>query len=338
MGFLKLRNNQKGFTLMEIILSFTLLTIIMAMCLSIMLFSSNVLTGGSARETVKMVGDGVYSTLNKELTYATRVQTLPEGSDPKTAKYANVLFVKNGVLYMGPKENPTPVYDNAIYQKCILNITVEAPDSTAIAVTATLMRDGESQYETGATFQLINLVSSPDMLTIEGMTGKMKNPVISYDKTPYSIKETVETPLENPPYTVARYAEGKTTLQLETGRTYNKGEIVEYKGDLWQVVSTFTYNGDPAHRPGHPGNYLWKSLDPNWKNHAQKSVYNMYDVVIYDGKYMMSIIGGVNTWSPDTSGCWREVFWFPEKETKEDPWQGWSASKDSYVAIVIRKP
>ena len=75
-----------------------------------MLFASRVLSGGSARDRMKMLGDEMYSSLNRRLTFSTHVQLLAEGSDPAGAQYENVLFVKDGRLYQGRKEGPYSPY------------------------------------------------------------------------------------------------------------------------------------------------------------------------------------------------------------------------------------
>ncbi len=74
-------------TLVEIMAGFAILAIVVAVSLSIMLFASRVLSGDSARDRMKMLGDEMYGSLNRRLTFSTHVQLLAEGSDPAGAQY-----------------------------------------------------------------------------------------------------------------------------------------------------------------------------------------------------------------------------------------------------------
>ena len=91
----RLRMDRRGMTLVEIMAGFAILAIVVAVSLSIMLFASRVLSGGSARDRMKMLGDEMYSSLNRRLTFSTHVQLLAEGSDqrPERCGLTNTLPV-----------------------------------------------------------------------------------------------------------------------------------------------------------------------------------------------------------------------------------------------------
>ena len=131
----RLRMDRRGMTLVEIMAGFAILAIVVAVSLSIMLFASRVLSGGSARDRMKMLGDEMYSSLNRRLTFSTHVQLLAGGSDPAGAQYENVLFVKDGRLYQGRKEGPySPYTGEDVYQGTALTMRAEAVKSTTLRI------------------------------------------------------------------------------------------------------------------------------------------------------------------------------------------------------------
>lgn len=340
--FHKFKQNKSGMTLVEIITGFAILAILMVSTVSIMLFSSRIFSEDSQRDRIKLMGDEIYQKLNTTLTFVNHIQLLPENADPAKAKYDDVLFLKNGKIYYGPKEGPyQELYADTVYQETRLSWNVEAESETVLALKLqfTNQKDGKTAYETGSSMRLINLAAGTDPVQIESAAGAGANAVISYDGTPYEIEESYQPSGGKGPYTVKAYADGKTILPLVTGQEYHQGDIVEYDGKLWQMArESLIYNGTEGWAPGHPGNYQWRSLEEDWdtvnSGNSGKSVYCSPDVVSYKNDYFMckNAYPHLTTSEPGSTTEWMKVYWFPDKETAENRSLGWSLNQNTYVS------
>ncbi len=336
---------ESGMTLVEVMTGFAILAIVMVISLSILLFSGKVLSKEGARDRLKMLGDEMYRSLSSKLIFATHLQLLPPDTDPDQAKYDNVIFIRDGLLYHGPKGGPYELYyTENVYQNTRLTLSTEAKSETVLSLQLGFQKEeGEIVYETASSFRLINLAAGTDPVYLEGSVFRTDNPVVSYDSHPYEIEENAPA-AESGPYTVKCYAEGKDILSLEEYRWYERGDIVEYQGKKWQVVQGFLYNGAESWSPGHPGNYLWKSLEEDWNSvnsgYSGKSVYEYYDVVSYEGAYYMSIypLPFLNISPPEKGLGWTQVYWFPEKEEQADRMLGWSLTEKTYTSIYEDYP
>lgn len=344
----KLLKNRNGMTLVEIMTGFAILSVVMVISLSIMLFSSNVLSEDSRRNRVKMLGDEMYTAVSDKLIFATHIQLLPEGSAISDAKYEKVIFVKDGRLYTGPREGPyTLFYAEAVYQGTALAMTADVPDRTILSLSLTFSRSGQTKpaYETGSSFQIINLATGMEQTAIEG-AGTFVNPVISYDEVPYWQDEEEPPYNSDAPYTVAQYPIGQTIIDITDPRQpmeVKAGAFYRYNGILWQAVRDAHYNGDKAMEPGQPGNNLWKSLEENWdvvsSGNSAKCVYEYHDVVMLDNIYYMSVYAGsLNAERPGRSAGWRRVYWFKEEATAVNPMLGWSTTESTYTCALKEYP
>lgn len=345
----KLAKNQKGMTLVELMIGFAVFAILLSLSMSVMVFSTKVLSSDSDKDRLKMVGDEMYTLLSNELNFATHIQILPEGSDPDAAKYDHIILIENGELRMGPKGGPyTSPYKSNIYlnTELTLSATVESSYVLSLKLDFSRTESGEETtvYSTDSAIRLINLASGTDPVEIEG-SGTTINAVISYDNEAYSIEEGYEPDDDIPgsPYTVACYTENQDPVPLIDGTTYYPGTIVEADdGEFWQVVQQVTYyRHSPVTVPGHPMSYLWKSLDEEWKNNSIKSVYEYHDVVSYKGSYYMSTIeGNLNTWKPEGAHSygWVEVYWFEAYNDQDNRMLGWSLDAGQYTSIYTEYP
>lgn len=346
----KLKKDQRGMTLTEIMLGFAILAILMVLSLSIMLFSSRVFSEDGDRDRLKMLGDEMYLSLSDKITFVTHIQILPEGTNPSDAKYKNVIFVKDGRLYTGPKEGPyKEYYSDNTYQKTQVSMTTSAQSDTVLSLKLTFTKGAGSTaaYETSSSIRLINLAAGTDSVIIERPAGPQKNPIISYDEEPYHISESGQKDpvYNNEPYTVKCYAEGKEILPLENGRAYKYGDIVEYDGHLWQVLDLtgFIYDGKDT-EPGSSHNQYWRSLEEDWETvnagQSGKSAYSYHDVVMLDGTYYMCT--NPYDWPtnrrPQNGVQWVFVYWFDNTSTTDDRMLGWSLTKDYYTSVYTQYP
>lgn len=350
--------DQNGMTLIELMIGFAIFAILLALSMSIMLFGTKVLAEDSDQDRLKMVGDEMYTQLSDELRFATHIQVLPEGSDPDTAKYDNIILIQDGELLKGKKGGPyASPYQSDIYlnTKLTLSATVaESKDVLFLGLKFSRTKSGEEAtvYSTDSAIRLINLAAGTDPVEIEcnGTSDKdvIKNAVISYDSVPYGIEEEYKPDdLDDVPYTVARYTEKKDPVPLVDEDPYQPGDIVEItkgnKKEYWQVVEPITYDEDnPFMRPGQPWTSYWKSLDEEWNNHSGKSVYECHDVVSYGwhwgyygwGHYGWGYYGGgyYESYYMYTDYDWVQVYWFPDHNDPDNRWMGWSLNKSSYVS------
>lgn len=357
----RLRMDRRGMTLVEIMAGFAILAIVVAVSLSIMLFASRVLSGDSARDRMKMLGDEMYGSLNRRLTFSTHVQLLAEGSDPAGAQYENVLFVKDGRLYQGRKEGPySPYTGEDVYQGTALTMRAEAVKSTTLRICLSFSSGSREApvYETASSFRLINLEAGTDPIVIESAgTGEMVNPVISYDADPYIVEEAVSSdpggtsgtdptrPEGGDAYTVDQYwqeTDPSAIRRLEDGALYYPGDIVEAApGEYWEVVALFYYfDGVKGTHPGQPHTNYWKCLDKDWETvnagNSGRSLYEYHDVVEFDGAFYMSVTKNLNSWKiMKKSDVWKEVYWFPDHDPgTPNRVLGWSSDPDIYVPAV----
>lgn len=342
-----LRDDKKGMTLIELMVSFSIFTILLGIALSVMLFGSKIFGNQTDKDRMKMLGDEMYQFVSDKLTFATHVQLEKENTDPSKMKYENVIFVSGGRLFYGPKEGPYKEYTSSdLYQKTLLVLNADVVSSSVLAMEFSFHQEGESGeavYQTGSALKFVNLAAKTDAVPIEG-TGAYRNPVISYDTVPYKVEEGfVEKPESTDnPYTVYHYPENNPVRKLQNNHTYARGEIARDKqGVYWQAIEEVKYRHDtPDSWPGAKLENKWKLLSEEWENEDMITAYDYHDVVLYEGEYFMSTMKTPNYWSPrDQYGTiWIRAYWWPEYSTPENRMLGWSTDQGQYTSIFETYP
>lgn len=345
--------NNRGMTLVELMAGFAILAIVMAVALSMMLFSSNILNVDAARDRMKMLGDDTYNAIQQTLTFATHVEVRQGPTVLSYAKYDNVIYVNpsNNRLYRGTKAHTEPWFAEDTYPhrdvELIMQVKVLDDDTLLLKLTyqlkgATPEARIETLYETESAFRILNLSAGTDPVKIEtsgspNPSGYYVNSLISYDGAPYQIEEGGGGELwTGGPYTVAKHPKAmseKIKGEFESEGVYQKGDIVIYNGRYYKVDRDLTLHGDPGWYPDGASHY-WILLEEHWDSNSR---YLKYDVVAHNGLYYMSK-QDVNAYQPPEWSTWVQVYWFADKATMADPMLGWSLDKITYKSVYEKYP
>lgn len=181
-ALVKMKNN-RGFTLVEIIVACVIVSIAMAFAAGILLTSFNLTSRSAAANESKMIGDTVYNWISDRLTYASNLQIL-NGQDTTTAaKYSNTLRIENGKLLV-KMEGGTEysLYGNDFYGNTEIRMTVQALDSNKVRLAVEVLDGDTVCYRTGSTIQILNIAVTGG--SISGVTGtELTDPKLIYSTT-----------------------------------------------------------------------------------------------------------------------------------------------------------
>jgi|GEM_PF-3759314 len=210
-------NQNEGFTLVEIIVTFAILGIFLAVAGNTFLFSNKVYTTTSQKDQEKYIGDAALSTIRNKITYATGIVVQPIGTDEKPSETlpeaigtwsdAQRLYIGTeddaGDLILGKQADgfeEINIFGEDYYGGYVLAYTLQKIDDYQLKVTVSV-EDGETGsvvYTTTATVKSLTLEKkeskiSVDVETDEAATGVFSNPVLyfrnTYESTAYNWTE-----------------------------------------------------------------------------------------------------------------------------------------------------
>ncbi len=344
MGTKALWRNEKGMTLVELMIGFAILLLLMAASVSIMLFGAKVFRDSSGRERLRLAAEEMKSQVGQELTFATRLALLPAGSDPAAVPYGHVLLVADGQLRGGPNGGPyVSPYGGDVLEGAALALTATVEDAAVLALDFAFAGGSGGAYASALTVRLLNIAAGTEAVAIEGLEkgGVLENPVIVYDLSPYRVVEGFGGE-EQVPYTVARYGEDQTPQALSEGTAYAPGDIVvDSEGTRWQAVAAVVYQAERfATHPGSPDTAFWKRLAAEWRNEDRASLYQYHDIISYRGAYYMSTLKDRGNTARPTAYGWVRVYWLAAHSEADKPMLGWSLNPPdaAYLSVYTSHP
>lgn len=209
----KKNSNQKGFTLVELIVTLSVFSICLVVAGNMLFFGNNMFAKTEVKNSEKYIGDNVYKYMNEIITYATKLEVIDAGVEPKTPKYSKVMYIgttdNTGNLVLGKRDSSKDsanlseysadnIFSANYYGNYKVEIAVQVLDKVRLKLTVTVKLKGSNDvvYSTGAVIKNLNLVNSESQIaaTTNSSTGSevvYTNPVISYEedvttKTAYS--------------------------------------------------------------------------------------------------------------------------------------------------------
>ena len=215
-----LRLDDKGFTLVELIVTLAIAAIVMTVAGNYLFFGNRMFTENEVKNTDKYIGDTIYDFIKERLTYAGKIEVLEREkvlSGDASPKYSHVFALsgnsmenKDGYLYFtNDKEKllwnaeKAGIYGTGFYRnnKITYTFQIDKKDASNRSFILTIYvynKDGEEVYKTGASIKNLNIGLENKAGQIETQyTGddiyKMfKNPVISYEEKDNKLIDPLE--------------------------------------------------------------------------------------------------------------------------------------------------
>ena len=198
-------SQNEGFTLVEIIVTFAILGIFLAVAGNTFLFSNQIYTTTSQKDQEKYIGDAALSTIRNKITYATGIVVQPIGTDdqPSTTLPEGVgtwsdtqrLYIGTGDnagdLILGKKADDFEeinVFGEDYYGGYILGYTLQKVDDYQLKVEVTV-EDADTNsivYTTTATVKSLTLEKKEVEIGVDtdtDATGVFSNPVLYFRNT-----------------------------------------------------------------------------------------------------------------------------------------------------------
>lgn len=312
-----MRNNKKGFTLIEIIVSIMIASIGMIIATTLILNSMGYFNKTTRTDYDKQSLDGIKDYVQNELIFATDIRLdnkyPSEKTDEDYGKW-HWIYVKDNMLYRDNNcdvnEPSIKVYNDDFYNRRSLLVTARGFDKYRIDIKF-YYKDGISStdnvdtsistqnlvYKTATTIELLNVKSNilytedaVSPFSVSGNTRNLSNTddtgyKIYYKNDGYTIQEK-EQEKSHGNGTVADQLDCLTEEMLNAdkkfieGKQYNVGDIVEIDGYMYIRVegnSKVWYKSDITSN----AKLSWKKLDEEF---SASSAYLIGDVVRYDTK------------------------------------------------------
>lgn len=278
--------NNKGMTLVEIVVVLLIASIIMTITGGILVNSLGYFDKTTQNSLDKQTVDGVLDFISSEITYATDVRINESQSAPDDNAWHCLYIVKNnkskGRLYRDGKS----VFDDDYYMNNRdLQMDVRGFTSNGYRLDLTLkyLKGTEEVYSTKKTFELVNFnihtASETTLFSNVSETANSNSNLRLWYIKDDSSKGNSENDKTDSEITVAKQVECINTKNNRgdyiEARNYNKGDFVYCDGSWWQLIQ----NKSNATSPDKSKARWWKKID---KNYDFRSAYTVGDIVYYE--------------------------------------------------------
>ncbi|WP_195269853.1 prepilin-type N-terminal cleavage/methylation domain-containing protein [Eubacterium sp. 1001713B170207_170306_E7] len=200
----KIRNN-KGFTLVELIVTLAIASIVMLVAGNYLFFGNRMFAENEVKNTDKYIGDSVFQFMKERLIYAGKIEVIDRAkvlSGESEAKYSHIFELsgnsveenKGYLEFTNDKtvKAPEDIYGVDFYRnnKISYTLRLDEKDSTKTTFVLTVYvynTKGEEVYQTGAAIRNLNIRLEKNNGEIETINYKEEtskvfmNPVISYE-------------------------------------------------------------------------------------------------------------------------------------------------------------
>lgn len=276
--------NNKGMTLVEIVVVLLIASIIMTITGGILVNSLGYFDTTTKKSLDKQTLDGVLDFISNEITYATDVRVSNTKPDDRDWHYLYVL--KNdknkGRLYRDGKA----VFDDDYYinnRDLQMDVRGFTTNGYRLDLTLKYLNGTEEVYSTKNTYELVNFnINTTDKTTlfsnISSTTQLSENTKLYYIKDDSS-NNSDDNEKEDSEITVAKQVECINTKNNRgdyvEGRHYSKGDFVYCDGSWWQLIQ----DKSNATSPDKSKARWWKKID---KNYSPLSAYTKGDIVFFE--------------------------------------------------------
>lgn len=197
--FKKAQNDDKGFTLVEIIVTLAVFSIILVVAGNYLFFGNRMFAETEVKNTEKSIGDNVFKYMERKIVYATKLEVINKDLNPQPEpKYNQKMYIgtsdDEGDLILAKRSdskstyNETNLFGRDYYGDYSVSYTVKVLDDTRINLNVTVKDSGKDDilYSTGEVIKNLNLVNSNSKITQIGSNNETKengfvDPIISFD-------------------------------------------------------------------------------------------------------------------------------------------------------------
>lgn len=145
-----LKLNNKGVTLIEIVVALAISVIILATAAGILLTSYNFFKNIAQSNEDKLIGDTIYTLVSDKITLANEVEIINEQN--LILDNENTIEVNDGKLFYNGEDIFGGNFNNG--QSVSMNITQYSSNSVSVYVY--VWQDGRQTYNTGSVIKLLN--------------------------------------------------------------------------------------------------------------------------------------------------------------------------------------
>lgn len=142
--------NNKGITLVEIVVALAIVAIVMATVGGILFSSFSVFNNIAQSNEDKFIGDSVYNWVSEKIILAEDVKIINEQSI--VLDNENTITVNNGKLFSGDKN----IYGDAFYNGKSISISIKKYSTESVSVYVYVWKNGNNTYNTGSVMKLLN--------------------------------------------------------------------------------------------------------------------------------------------------------------------------------------
>ena len=180
-----------GFTLIELIVTLSIMAILMAVAGGFYLSSKNRFVHTEKQNIEKFLGDSVYQFMQEELIYATKLEIINLNANPMPdPSYDKVIEIGTdediGCLMSGKKNNVTNHVGKNYYGQYIVSYTVKVFDKSRLELTVNVKdkTTDEIRYTAGSVIKNLNLELNKSEIEIpDGLINTAYiDPVVSYNE------------------------------------------------------------------------------------------------------------------------------------------------------------
>lgn len=293
-----MRNRNKGFTLVEIIISITIGSVVLALMGTMILTSSNFMSNTTNSDMDKRCVDSCMEFIRDQIEYSTDVRIIEnKGLDNYPVEGEDnwhCFYIKNHILY----RDDSPVFDDSFYNHKQLEILVKDDYKNNMRVDFTYHlndSDGEKAYGNRDTVVFLNISekNKPDgglyVSSDVSLDSSKDNYAVYYKKslktnnssnTPSGDNDNVRTGTVTDRLNMINL--GNRRGNFDYDKQYNNGDYVYYEGYWWYCRGSNIKNV----LPDQYNNTVWTKLDKNYQL-DDYCCYYKNDIVIYEGKYIV---------------------------------------------------
>lgn len=320
---MKLVNNKKGMTLVEVIVVLLISSILLMIMGSLILNSFKYLNNTTDQDLSKRSMDSLSSYVRNELLYSSDVRvntTVPEGENWRC------FYVDKGKLYqdldLSDSDVAEQVYSDSFYNNKDLKMTVSGYGNYRLDFSYSYSDEGEEIYRSKDTVELLNLKVKEEKDSSFDPFANIQKKVTLLNSTTKIYYQKAFQQQENPKPddpTIGTVAEQINCISLHNNRYqfvsggyYRYGDIVFHDEFWWKMV----YEGKSTssvvnEKPGTSIRY-WKKIDALFD---KTSAYEHQDIIMYDSKYYEA--------QSDISGTLIGITESPIPGSKEDKDKKW---------------
>lgn len=160
--------NKKGFTLVEISVTFIILAIVIAIASSLIIAGSNFLARNAGMSDAKFVGDSICDNITAQLTDATKLTVAP--STATVEKDDSAIKIENGRMFVDVFNNGyVDLYGDGFYGGFDVRISTEVSSGgkfVELTVFVVNRNSGKIAYKTGNSIKLVNMIACEKTATV----------------------------------------------------------------------------------------------------------------------------------------------------------------------------